>query len=95
MIFYIPLVSQGVPTEFEVVRDLSNGTFIVNSVAGDITLDRQKLLAIPAETLGFSEKTGSLDIVSILTTPECMIRAGIDFLSFRNGQAYLHNTYKR
>ena len=82
---------QGVPTEFEVVRDLSNGTFIINSVAGDITLDRQKLLAIPAETLGFSEKTGHWTSFYSYD-PECMIRAGVDFLSFRNGQAYLHNT---
>lgn len=81
----------GVPTEFEVVRDLSNGTFIINSVAGNITLDRQKLLAIPAETLGFSEKTGFWTSFYSYD-PECMIRAGVDFLSFRNGQAYLHNT---
>lgn len=81
----------GVPTEFQIVRDLSNGTFIVNSVAGDITLDRQKLLAIPAETLGFSEKTGHWTSFYSYD-PECMIRAGVDFLSFRNGQAYLHNT---
>ncbi len=82
---------QGVPTEFEVVRDLSNGTFVINSVAGDITLDRQKLLAIPAETLGFSEKTGHWTSFYSYD-PECMIRAGVDFLSFKNGQAYLHNT---
>jgi len=82
---------QGVPTEFEVVRDLSNGTFIINSVAGDISLDRQKLLTIPAETLAFSEKTGHWTSFYSYA-PECMVRIGIDFLSFRNGQAYLHNT---
>ena len=82
---------QGVPTEFEVVRDLSNGTFIINSVAGDISLNRQKLLTIPAETLAFSEKTGHWTSFYSYA-PECMVRIGIDFLSFRNGQAYLHNT---
>tara|TARA_R100001463_G_scaffold47725_2_gene96779 strand:- start:107 stop:4648 length:4542 start_codon:yes stop_codon:yes gene_type:complete len=82
---------QGVPTEFEVVRDLSNGTFVINSVAGDISLDRQKLLTIPAETLAFSEKTGHWTSFYSYA-PECMVRIGIDFLSFRNGQAYLHNT---
>jgi len=83
--------SQGVPSEFEIVRDLANGTFIINSVAGDVTLDRQKLLSIPPETLGFSEKTGYWTSFYSYA-PECMVRIGVDFLSFKNGQAYLHNT---
>ncbi len=82
---------QGVPTEFEVVLDRANGVYVINSTAGDITLDRQKILAIPPETLAYSERTGFW--TSFYTyTPECMVRVGIDFLSFRNGQAYLHNT---
>lgn len=82
---------QGVPTEFDVVLDRANGTYVINSSAGDITLDRQKILAIPPETLAYSERTGFW--TSFYTySPECMVRVGIDFLSFRNGQAYLHNT---
>lgn len=82
---------QGVPTEFDVVLDRANGTYVINSSAGDITLDRQKILAIPPETLAYSERTGFW--TSFYTyDPECMVRVGIDFLSFRNGQAYLHNT---
>jgi len=81
---------QGVPTEFEIVRDLANGTYVITSTAGDISLDRQKILSIPPETLGFSEKTNHW--TSFYTYyPEDMCRVGLDFLSFRNGQAYLHN----
>lgn len=82
---------EGVNTEFTVVEDLANGVYVINSNAGDITLDRQKILAIPSETLGFSEKTKHW--TSFYTyLPECMGRIGIDFLTFRNGRAYLHNT---
>lgn len=82
---------QGVPTDFEIVLDESNGTYVINSSVGDLTLDRQGLLAVPAETLAFSEKTKFW--TSFYTyTPECMVRVGIDFLSFRKGQAHLHNT---
>ena len=82
--------AQGVDTDFTIVRDLQNGTYVINSIAGDLTLDRQRILSIPAETLGFSELTGHW--TSFYTyVPECMGRIGIDFLSFRNGQAFLHN----
>lgn len=82
--------AQGVETDFEIVRDLQNGTYVINSTAGDLTLDRQRILSIPAETLGFSEKTKHW--TSFYTyTPECMGRVGIDFLTFRNGNAFLHN----
>ena len=82
---------QGVDTDFEIVEDVANGVYVINSNAGDITLGRQKILSIPSETLGFSEKTKHW--TSFYTyLPECMGRVGIDFLTFRNGQAYLHNT---
>tara|TARA_R100000544_G_C2227501_1_gene61982 strand:+ start:15031 stop:19479 length:4449 start_codon:yes stop_codon:yes gene_type:complete len=84
---------QGVNTEFTIVEDVANGVYVINSNAGDITLDRQKILAIPSETLGFSEKTKHW--TSFYTyLPECMGRVGIDFLTFKNGNAYLHNTHK-
>ena len=82
---------QGVDTDFEIVEDVANGVYVINSNAGDITLGRQKILSIPSETLGFSEKTKHW--TSFYTyLPECMGRVGIDFLTFRNGQAYLHNS---
>lgn len=81
---------QGTETDFEIVRDLANGTYVINSSAGDLSLDRQKLLSIPAETIGFSENTKHW--TSFYTfTPECAGRVGIDFLTFRNGQCFLHN----
>lgn len=81
---------EGVDPDFEIVRDVSNGTYVINSTTGDLTLDRQKILSIPAETLGFSERTKHW--TSFYTyTPECMSRVGIDFLTFRKGRAFLHN----
>ena len=83
----------GVPTEFEIVRDVSNGVYVINSTAGSIDLDRQKILTIPSETVAFSERTGYWDsFYSYL--PECMCRVGIDFLSFKNGKTFLHNSNK-
>jgi len=83
----------GVPTEFEIVRDVSNGTYVINSSAGSINMDRQNILTIPSETVAFSERTGYWDsFYSYL--PECMCRVGIDFLSFKNGKAFLHNNNK-
>lgn len=83
----------GVPTEFEIVRDVSNGVYVINSTAGSIDLDRQKILTIPSETVAFSERTGYWDsFYSYL--PECMCRVGIDFLSFKNGKTFLHNNNK-
>ena len=84
----------GVDTEFTIVEDVTNGVYVINSNAGDISLDRQKILLIPSETLGFSEKTKHW--TSFYTyLPECMGRVGIDFLTFRNGEAHLHNTNKK
>ena len=83
--------NDGVPTEFEIIRDVSNGTYVINSSAGSIDMDRQKILTIPSETVAFSERTGYWDsFYSYL--PECMCRVGIDFLSFKNGKAFLHNS---
>lgn len=83
--------NDGVPTQFEIIRDLSNGTYVINSSAGSIDLNRQKILTIPSETVAFSERTGYWDsFYSYL--PECMCRVGIDFLSFKNGKAFLHNS---
>lgn len=82
---------QGVPTDFFITRDVENGVYLINSVAGDISLDRQKILSIPAETLAFSERTRFW--TSFYTfTPECMVKVGLDYLSFRNGETFLHNT---
>tara|TARA_R110002020_G_scaffold475958_1_gene714912 strand:- start:5502 stop:10019 length:4518 start_codon:yes stop_codon:yes gene_type:complete len=81
----------GVPTQFEIIRDVSNGTYVINSSAGSIDMDRQKILTIPSETVAFSERTGYWDsFYSYL--PECMCRVGIDFLSFKKGKAFLHNS---
>lgn len=81
----------GVPTVFTIIRDIENGTYVIQSNAGDISLDRQKILTIPAETLSFSELTGHW--VSFWSyTPECMVRAGITFLSFKNGRTFLHGS---
>lgn len=83
--------NDGVPTQFEIIRDISNGTYVINSSAGSIDMDRQKILTIPSETVAFSERTGYWDsFYSYL--PECMCRVGIDFLSFKNGKAFLHNS---
>ena len=81
----------GIPTEFEIVRDVANGVYIINSSAGSIDMDRQKILTIPGETLGFSETTKYwTSFYSYI--PECFCKVGIDFLSFKNGRAYLHNS---
>jgi hypothetical protein len=66
--------AQGVDTNFEIVRDVANGTYVIN----------------PAETVGFSERTKHWTSFYSYT-PECMSRVGIVFLTFRNGQAFLHN----
>jgi len=84
----------GVDTEFTIVEDVINGVYVINSNAGNVSLDRQSILFIPSETLGFSEKTKHW--TSFYTyLPECMGRVGIDFLTFRNGEAHLHNTNKK
>ncbi|MDB4301933.1 hypothetical protein N9924_00050 [bacterium] len=83
--------SSGVPTDFVIVRDVANGTYVINSLAGNISLSRQKLLTIPSETVAFSERTGFWDsFYSYL--PESMCRVGIDFLSFKGGKTFLHNS---
>jgi hypothetical protein len=85
---------QGVPTDFVVTRDLENGVYVINSVAGDISLGRQTLLSVPAETLAFSERT-KFWTTFYTFTPECMVRVGLDYLTFRNGETHLHNTDKK
>jgi hypothetical protein len=85
---------QGVPTDFTVTRDVENGVYVINSVAGDIVLGRQTLLSVPAETLAFSERTKYWTTFYTFT-PECMVRVGLDYLTFRNGETHLHNTNKK
>lgn len=81
----------GVPTEFEIVRNVADGTYDIVSRVGSVKLGRQELLTIPSETLGYSERTGHWTSFYDYT-PECMSRVGIDFLTFKNGKAYLHNS---
>ncbi len=85
---------QGVPTDFVVTRDLENGVYVINSVIGDISLDRQTILSVPPETLAFSERT-KFWTTFYTFTPECMVRVGLDYLTFRNGETHLHNTDKK
>lgn len=85
---------QGVSTDFTVTRDVENGVYVINSVAGNIVLGRQTLLSVPAETLAFSERT-KFWTTFYTFTPECMVRVGLDYLTFRNGETHLHNTNKK
>ena len=85
--------TDGVETVFTVIRDIQNGTYIIQSNAADITLDRQRLLAVPQEVISFSEETKSW-VTFYTFNPQCMGRVGIMFLSFSNGRAFLHNTNK-
>ena len=83
--------NMGVQVNSDIYRDITQGRYIIVFTGEQPVLSRQSEDSIPAETLAYSEKTKYwTSFYSFI--PEAMCPAGVTFVSFKNGNIFLHNT---
>ena len=83
--------NMGVQVNSDIYRDITQGRYIIVFTGEQPVLARQADDSIPAETVAYSEKTKHWSTFYSFI-PECMCKAGVTFVTFKNGNIFLHNT---
>jgi len=83
--------NMGVQVNSDIYRDITQGRYIIVFTGEQPVLARQAEGSIPAETVAYSEKTKHWSTFYSFI-PECMCKAGVTFVTFKNGNIFLHNT---